>query len=84
MRKLYVVLLVLICTSGFAQDKLVVFMKDGIKIENFTSSIDSITFPDETIMRIHNWDDNLTDIALSEIDSIKTEHPICLFCYQKY
>jgi len=72
MRKLYVVLLILISISGFAQDQVVIFKKAGIKTEILTSSIDSVTFPNTTIMRIHNWDATVTDIPLAEIDSIKT------------
>ena len=72
MSKLFVVLLLLNCASGFAQDKMEVFRKDRLKTEIFTSTIDSVTFPVESIMRIHNWNATITDIPLAEIDSVKT------------
>lgn len=72
MKKYYTILLLLIPISGIAQDKLVVFKKNGINIETLTSSIDSVTFPNEATMRIHNWNASTTDIPIAEIDSIKT------------
>ena len=71
MRKFYVIMLILISISCYAQDKMLVFKKGGIKTETLTSSIDSITYPNETVMRIHNWNASITDIPLAEIDSIK-------------
>lgn len=71
MKKYCIILLLFISISSFAQDKLVVFQKNGINTETLTSSIDSVTFSNETTMHIHTWNGSITDIPLSEIDSIK-------------
>lgn len=55
-----------------AQDKVVIFKKDKSKLEITTPSIDSISFPSETTMRIHNWNATKTDFLLADIDSMKT------------
>ena len=71
MRKLYVVLLVLTSVFSNAQDKLAVFKSAELKTEILSSSIDSITFPNQTTMRIHYWNATIKDIPIAEIDSIK-------------
>ena len=65
-------LLIMFSPLLHAQDKVVIFKKDKSKIEITTPSIDSISFPTETTMRIHNWNATVTDFFLADIDSIKT------------
>ena len=71
MKQLCLSLLLLICTSAFTQDKVFVFRNNGTIDETETSSIDSITFPDDHTMRVHHWNAMITDIPISEIDSMK-------------
>jgi len=70
--KYFVILLIIFSPFLHAQDKVVIFKKDKSKLEITTPSIDSISFPNETTMRIHNWNATTADYLLADIDSIKT------------
>lgn len=72
MRKFNIILLLLLSVPVYGQDKFVVFMKNGTKTETLTSSIDSVTFLNETTLQIHFWNSLKTDIPIAEIDSMKT------------